>query len=449
MIQLSGKSVGVIGLARSGIAAANNAKAKGANVIISEMRTREQCGAATDQLKKGIVVEFGGHSDQLLSCDIIIKSPGVPNELPILKKARKKNISIWSEIEFAARMISPKRIVAITGTNGKTTTTTLIGAIFAAAKGKTVVAGNIGDPLASMTGKVAPETTVVLEVSSYQLEDSPSFHPTVSSVLNVTPDHIEHHHTMANYIKAKKKIFANQKKKDYCVLNYDDPICRKMAKNNPATVVFFSRKKILTQGVFYTGNTFVLRIGKMKAEIPAALRIPGMHNIENVLAAIAITSVAGIPVEVIKKTIARFPGVEHRIELVREIAGVRYYNDSKATNVDSTRVALEAFTQPIWVILGGRDKGAPYTPLKELVKEKVRGILLIGEAAPKIKRDLKGTVPLYDCVSMANALKQARCAAKQGEVVLLSPACASFDQFKDYEDRGRQFKTLVHALPGK
>jgi UDP-N-acetylmuramoylalanine--D-glutamate ligase len=441
---LYGKKVGVLGRAKSGIAAANLAKALGADVLVSEAAAKAKCGKAAS-LRKDIRTEFGGHSAQLLDSDIIIKSPGVHQDIDILKKARKKKIPVWSEIELAARLSEPERTVAITGTNGKTTTTALTGEIFKAAGRRTVVAGNIGAPLASAVENIEGTTTVVLEVSSYQLEDSPSFHPEISAILNITPDHLEHHHTMRNYISAKTKIFANQTKKDYCVLNYDDPVLRRLAKQCPATVLFFSRKKVLKTGVYFDGQNVIARIKGKKTVLSGALKIPGLHNRENALAAVAMALAADVEPSVIEKVLAHFPGVEHRIEYVATLRGAEYYNDSKGTNVDSTRVALESFDRPIWLILGGRDKGAPYAPLKKLIKERVRGILLIGEAAAIIRKELKSIATFYDCGTLRQAVKTALHHGRPGDVVLLSPACASFDQFKDYEDRGRKFKQIVKS----
>jgi UDP-N-acetylmuramoylalanine--D-glutamate ligase len=440
-----GKKVGVIGLGRSGIAAANLAKSLGAQVLVSETRDKGKCVKELKLLKSGVDLEFGGHSSCLLASDYIIKSPGVPGHIALLQQAHRKKIPVWSEIEFAARLVKPKRTVAITGTNGKTTTTALAGEIFKKG-GKTVVAGNIGAPLASQAGKVDASTSVVLELSSYQLEDSPTFHPQIAAILNITPDHMEHHGTMKNYIRAKANIFKNQTDRDYCVLNYDDLPARRLAGSCPAKVLFFSRKTTLREGVSYTKGSITVAVGNQRYSLSAKVRLPGMHNIENVLAAVAMAAAARISPAIIEKVITTFKGVEHRIEFTAVVDGVEYFNDSKGTNVDSTRVALESFDRPVWLLLGGRDKGSPYAPLRELIEKKVRGILLIGEAAAKIKKELAGAAKFYECGTMAAALATARQLAQRGDIVLLSPACASFDQYKDYEDRGRQFKKLVHAL---
>ena len=441
-----GLKVGVIGLGRSGIAAANLVKKLGADVLVSEARNIKDAAKSVKKLLKNVKQEFGGHTKKLLSQDIIIKSPGISSHLPILSKAIKNCIPVWSEIGLALRLIEPGCLVAITGTNGKTTTTTLIGEIFKAAKRDTIVAGNIGEPLANVTDKVRSKTSVVLEISSYQLEDTPEFRPNISIILNITPDHMEHHGTMKKYTDAKAVVFKNQTKEDFCILNYDDPVCRKLAQHCKAKVIFFSRKEKLQKGVYALDGKIHVNFGSHKYSFTPYLRIPGDHNMENALASTAAAAAAGIPREIIEEAIEDFRGVEHRIEFVAAIDGVKYVNDSKGTNVDSTRVALISYNQPVWLILGGRDKGSPYAPLKQLIREKVKGILLIGEAAPKIKKELHGTTEFYHCLNIAGALKKARELSVSGDVVLLSPACASFDQFKDYEERGRYFKKLVHKM---
>ncbi len=445
---LNGLKVSVLGFAKSGAAAANLCKAVGAEVLISD--SGEKKGLKNKhKLLRGIKTEFGGHSKRILESGLIIKSPGIHGDIEILKRAKKKGIPIWGEIELASRLISPAMIFAVTGTNGKTTTTTLLGDIVKQSGRQTVVAGNIGNSLASQVNKINSGTNVVLEVSSYQLEDSFAFHPNICAVLNVTPDHIEHHYTMKNYILAKERIFRNQNEKDFCILNYDDAACRNMALRCRSKVIFFSRKMRLRNGVYWKNNAIVVNLPNKKYQIKGPFIIPGMHNIENIMAAAAMAFCAEIKPAAIIQTIKRFAGVEHRIEFVAEIKGAKYFNDSKGTNVDSTRVALESFYGNIWLILGGRDKGASYKPLSELIRRKVKGIFLIGEAAPIIRKDLKGASTFYEAGTLKNSVEMAYRKVKPGDIVLLSPACASFDQFKDYEDRGRQFKKLVRALEKK
>lgn len=412
----------------------------GARVFLSD------AGKTRKALPPNVTAEWGQHSDRLLAMDLIIRSPGVSNALPVIKKAKAKAIPLWSELELGSRFIKPSPLIAITGTNGKTTTTTLVGEIFKAYRPKTQVGGNIGTPLTALVKKVAPRTPVVCEVSSYQLEDIQTFHPHVSAILNITPDHLEHHGSMKAYAEAKARIFENQSKEDVCVLNWDDPQCRRLAKTAPSRVFWFSRREVLRQGVSLVGRDVKIAWSGWSRRWPLVWSLPGPHNLENALAAIAIATAAEVPEAVIRKTLAAFKGVEHRLEIVRDLGGVRYINDSKGTNVDSTRVALASFSEPLIVIMGGEGKGAPYTPLIPLLKKNVRQLLLIGEDAPTIRKALGSFVPTEELGTLPRAVRRARALANPGDVVLLSPACASFDQYNNYEERGRHFKTLVRAL---
>lgn len=432
--------VGVIGAGRSGLAAARLLHRQGARVLLSDQ------GRITAKLPAGIETESGGHSNRLLDCDLLVRSPGVPGHLAILRKAAARRIPIWSELELAARSCQPRRFVAVTGTNGKTTTTALVGELFKAGLSPVLVGGNIGTPLSDLVPKVSRRSTVVLEVSSYQLEDIDTFHPQIAAVLNITPDHLEHHGSMKAYAAAKARIFENQNRRDVTVFNADDAWCRKLAKRCRGRRLWFSRRRLLPSGVSYERGDIVFRWGTMNARWPLRWNLPGPHNIENALAATAMAAAAGIPTAVIRRVLERFRGVEHRLELVKIIGGVRYVNDSKATNVDSTRVALESFAQPLVIIMGGEGKGAPYKPLAPLIRRHVKTILLIGEDAPTIRRELRGMAPMEHCGTMKRAVARARRLAQSGDVVLLSPACASFDQYRNYEERGRDFKALVRKL---
>jgi UDP-N-acetylmuramoylalanine--D-glutamate ligase len=437
---MKGKRVGVIGAGRSGLAAARLLKRLGAKVLLSDS------DKIRGSVPRGIDVESGRHSRRLLNCDLIIRSPGVPGHLPILERIRRQGIPIWSELELASRYTQARRLVAVTGTNGKTTTTTLIGEFFKNAGRKTFVAGNIGLPLSAVAAKTSPAANVVLEVSSYQLENIESFHPTASVILNITPDHLEHHGTMRAYADAKARIFENQSSQDVCVLNADDAWCRRLTGRCRAKIIFFSRKRKLRQGIYIDGHDLVIRWRHRRQRWFLRSNIPGPHNIENILAAVAVAVAAGIPMSTVRKVLNAFRGVEHRLELVRTLRGVRYINDSKGTNVDSTRVALLSFSDPLILIVGGEGKGSPYAPLKPLVMERVKRILLIGEDAPRIARELQAAAPMERLYRLTRAVKRAQQVAAAGDIVLLSPACASFDQYKNYEDRGRHFKTLVRGL---
>ncbi len=439
------KRVSVLGLGKTGISVANFLYKSGYDVFISEILPFEKVKDSIRLLEPGIKYELGLHSDEVLNAEFIIKSPGIPQNIPILVSARKRKIEVLSELEFSFKQISPKLTIAITGTNGKTTVTTLVGEIFRNAGFDTIVAGNIGAPLSDFIHKVTNNTVVVLETSSYQLENIKNFKPDISCILNITPDHLEHHSTMEEYISAKKNIFRNQTKKEYCILNFDDKIVRSLSESCNSKVVYFSYRNILKEGVFYDGKNFNININDKKEKFLVNLRIPGRHNIENALASVAITYLSNLPVNVIVSTLSNFTGVEHRLEFVKEINGVKYINDSKSTNVNSTLVALESFPENknIFLIMGGRDKGYSYSSLIPLVKEKVKYLLLIGESAPKIESELNGTTEIVNCADISGAVKFAKKFAKKGDVVLLSPGCSSFDQFENFEHRGREFKKIV------
>ncbi|MDR1941522.1 MAG: UDP-N-acetylmuramoyl-L-alanine--D-glutamate ligase [Endomicrobium sp.] len=447
----------VLGLGKSGAAAANLAVKLGYETFASDSGKEREIS----KLNKKVMTEFGRHSVKVLQYPVIIKSPGICSDIAMLKKAAEKNVKVISELAFSLRHSKYKKIIAVTGTNGKTTVTDLISKIVKAAFKDSIVCGNIGLPLSQKALQTSKNTVITMELSSYQLEDTPEFKPDISVLLNITPDHLEHHGSMAKYIKAKEKIHINQTRGGFAVINYDDKICVKSALKTKAEKIFFS-KKPLKNGVYYDGGKIVINIpalcgksrsgkaagqsGSKKIVINPKINIVGMHNVENVLAATAAAYCAGVKPAVIEKIISSYKGVEHRIEYVRTLNGVQYYNDSKSTNVDSARVALESFKGGIFLIMGGLDKGAPYSPLKKLVAKRVKAVLLIGSASSKIKKELAGSCVFYDCKNIENAVKKAYLTAKKGDIVLLSPACASFDQFKNFEERGKIFKTLVAGL---
>ncbi|MDR0822352.1 MAG: UDP-N-acetylmuramoyl-L-alanine--D-glutamate ligase [Endomicrobium sp.] len=432
------KRAAVLGLGKSGVSAANLAAKLKYKVFASDSEKKRKI----QNLSSAVSVEFDGHTDRVLDNDIIIKSPGIHSDIPILKKAAIKKIPIISELKFALNNSKYKKIIAITGTNGKTTTTDLISKIVKAHFKDSIVCGNIGFPLSDKALKTTKNTIISMELSSYQLEDTPDFHPDISVLLNITPDHIEHHKSMANYIKAKQNILNNQTKNDFAIINYENTLCRKLSAAAKAKKIFFS-KKPLKNGVYYNNGSFVFAFGGKTNQINPKINIVGLHNIENILAACAACFCAGIPLKTIEKTISSYKGAAHRIEFVKTIGGVDYYNDSKSTTVDSTRAALESFQNNIVLILGGLDKGFSYTPIKKLIQQKVKALLLIGSAANKIKKDLKGSSPIYDCFNIKKALQKAKAISESGDTVLFSPACASFDQFKNFEERGDIFKALV------
>ncbi len=355
--------------------------------------------------------------------------------------------TVIGEIELAARFLSGP-IVAITGSNGKTTTTALTGEIMAGSGFPSVVGGNIGTPAISLVERATRDTVVVLEVSSFQLETIQSFRPKVAVVLNVTPDHLDRHRTFEAYAQAKARIFENQAADDFAVLNADDPTCVQMAKPVQAPVFWFSRKKEVSQGASVSAGKIRFRDAQGEREVMLASEIPlkGAHNLENVLAAVCAGILMGCRPDQIRKTIQNFKAVEHRLEYVATIRGVQYFNDSKATNVDATIKALESFPANIHVILGGKDKGSDYSVLNELLRQRVKRVYTIGAAANKIESQIQGSAQIVHAETLDAAVKRAAAAANEGDIVLLAPACASFDQFNNYEHRGRVFKEIVHSL---
>jgi UDP-N-acetylmuramoylalanine--D-glutamate ligase len=447
-VELEGKRVLVVGLARTGVATALFLASRGARVRGTDIRSAEQLGEVVDPLRRaGVRLELEAFPPAALTDEeLVIPSPGVPADAPLLAAARSRGIPVWSEIELASHFISG-RLVGITGSNGKTTTTSLVEHILRRAGFATVLAGNIGTPLISKVAETTDRTVTVAELSSFQLELIESFRPQVAVFLNLTPDHLDRHKTLDAYGAAKARIFENQTAEDFAVLNLDDRASASYAPARPQ-VYWFSRHASVDQGTSVRGETIVFRRQGQEEEILLRSQIPllGAHNLENVLAAVVAARLAGAkPVE-IAAGIRSFQGVEHRIEFVAEIAGVRYYNDSKATNVDATRKALDAFPGRILVILGGQDKESDYTELRDTLCEKAVLALLIGSAAAKIERQIAGSVAILQAATLERAVGEAFHAAHRGDIVLLAPACASFDQFQNYEHRGRVFKELVHGL---
>jgi len=446
--EMRGKRVLVVGLARTGVATALFCAARSASVTATDARTENEIGEAITPLRSaGVELELGGHRENsFLEQDLIVPSPGVPADAPPLQAARAKGVTVWSEVELADRFLKG-RLIGITGSNGKTTTTSLIEHILRNAGLSTILAGNIGTPLIARVEETSDNTITVVELSSFQLELIETFRPNISVFLNLTPDHLDRHHTLEAYARAKARIFENQTEADSAVLNADDPATTPLAPAKPH-VYWFSRKQRVAQGAFVRENEIVFRHdGEEEAILSLRdIPLPGAHNVENVLAAVAATRLAGAEPAAIARGVRSFAGVEHRLEFVAEIAGVRYYNDSKATNVDATLKALDAFPGRILVILGGKDKGSEYTVLQKPLREKAILALLIGAAAEKIEKQIAGSLAIERAGTIERAVEIASHAARPGDVVLLAPACASFDQFQNYEHRGRVFKELVHDL---
>ena len=442
---LTGKRVLVVGLARTGVATSLFSAGYGATVSATDERPESELAETAAQLRAaGVKLELGGHVDAaFLEQDLIIVSPGVPAKLPPLELARAQGIPVWSEIELAWRFLRGK-LVAITGSNGKTTTTALLAHILRASDIPTLVGGNIGTPLLALVERSTDPAVTVAEISSFQLETIDKFRPEIGVLLNLTPDHLDRHGTFEEYASAKMRMFENQLERDMAVLNADDPEITKRMPAKPH-IFWFSRQKRVATGAFLRDNEIIFRNEGSEVVLARRDQIPlrGEHNVENVLAACAAAYLAGATPAAIANGVKSFSGVEHRLEFAGEFAGVQFYNDSKATNVDAAVKAIAAFPGPLVVILGGKDKGSPYTPLRDWLHDRARLALLIGEAAPKIATDLEGAVEIRQAGTLARALQLACEAAQPGDTVLLAPACSSFDQFDNYEQRGRAFKELV------
>jgi UDP-N-acetylmuramoylalanine--D-glutamate ligase len=431
----------VVGMARSGVAAAKLLQGRGYSVFVSDSG-KPQSSAELDAL--GIPWEAGQHTvARFLSAEEIVVSPGVPLNIPPLEAARSRGISVISEIELASRHLQGD-IVGITGSNGKTTTTTLVGEILKGTGRKVQVGGNIGTAMCGLVDTSTPATVNVIEVSSFQLDGIVKFRPHVAALLNVTPDHLDRYTDFEAYRRSKLRIFENQTEADVAVLNRDDPRVFPPPAGLRARQYLFSRTDGVAEGAFRFGGMLYLNGQAVMAASDVRLR--GEHNIENVLAALAITSSYSVPAATLGRVIGDFRGVEHRIEYVASIDGVEFFNDSKATNVDSAIKAVESFERNIILILGGRDKGASYAPLVEAMRGKVKHVLLIGEAAEKIAAAVGTRFPVTRASSLEEAVRQGASISERGDVVLLSPACSSYDMFDDYEHRGRVFKTAVEEL---
>ena len=449
-IELAGKQVLVIGLARTGIATALFCAARGARVTATEERPESEVAEAAAKLRAaGVTLEFGGHRpDTFLGKDLIVPSPGVPNLL-MLATAREMGIPVWSELELAWRFLRG-RLICITGSNGKTTTTSLVGHILETAGMPVQVAGNIGTPLISRVDVSCDAGLTVVEASSFQLEAIAAFCPDIAVLLNITPDHLDRHGTLEAYGRAKARMFENQTEKDAAVINADDATAAQYAPSAPR-VYWFSRTKRVASGCFLRGEEIVFRADGAETVLleRKGIGLRGNHNLENVLAAAAAAKLAGAEPAAIADGVRTFAGVEHRIEYVATVSGVDYYNDSKATNADATLKALDAFAGNVLVILGGKDKGCDYSILRQPLRRQARMALLIGAAADKIESEIAGSVPIERAGTLARAVELAAKRALPGDTVLLAPACASFDQFENYEQRGRAFKQLVRELSEK
>jgi UDP-N-acetylmuramoylalanine--D-glutamate ligase len=439
-MKLEGAKVVVVGMARSGVAAAELLRSKGAHVRAVDQNLNSAGGFSVEPQT----------ASSIAGADLIVLSPGVPADLEMIEEQRKRGVKVFGDLELASWFLRG-RIIGITGSNGKTTTTALTGHILKESGIPVQVGGNIGTPPASMVETSRDEQWNVLELSSFQLETTGTFRAHIGAALNVTPDHLDRHYTFELYAAAKEKLFARQCRGDFAVLNADDSTCVAYASASKGTAVWFSSTHSVSPGAYPQNGNLILDDELLMPSSEVPLR--GLHNLENTMAGAAMARLAGATHAQIRAAVTTFRGVEHRLEFVREFDGVAWYNDSKATNVDATLKAIAAFEGGLWVILGGKDKNSDYAPLAEPLGQRARGILLIGAAAEKIGKQLReGGLPgsagpvILTCGTLDAAVAAARDRAKPGETILLAPACASFDQFENFEHRGREFKRLVNAL---
>lgn len=455
MIEIEEKTFLVLGLGESGFAAARKLKSLGGKVFVTDSSVEFEI------MKRGAELEEEGvpmipweyPAEMLRGIDTVIVSPGIPVDTPAIKAARRKGLTVISEIELAFRL-TESPIIAVTGTNGKSTVVTMLGEIFTAAGVPNIVAGNIGRPLIDAVEEAGPETVLIVEVSSFQLETVIEFKPKIGVLLNVTEDHLDRHGSMKIYRETKERLFAKQEAEDFAVINLDDSQAAIVFDSISSTPIPYSAHRQIERGVFIE-NGMIWAVMPPEYE-PATvgsikdIRFKGQHGLENVLAAIAVSILWGLPTATVVRAVDKFKGLSHRIEFVAERGGVGYYDDSKATNPDAVSRALEAFEEPIVLVAGGRNKGMDFSGLKTRLTEKVKAAVLIGESAEEIAATVKaaGGIPYETASSMAEAVKTAAGYAKPGEAVLLSPGCASFDMFKDYAERGNAFQDAVRRLPG-
>ncbi len=450
--QLRYNKVSIIGAARSGVAAAKLLKSQGAQVFVSDKESEEKLKSQIPNLKSlQIPFETGGHTDRVYDCSLMVISPGVPSDTPVVVEAQRRGIKVVSELEVASWFCKAP-ILAVTGSNGKTTTTTLLGTIFEHAKKKCVVAGNIGTAFSNFVLDLDQTAVAILEVSSFQLDHIESFHPKVAVILNITPDHLDRYgKSFEKYIASKRRVLRNQTLNDFLVYNFDDPVTSLEVRKHAASRVQllpFSVKTKLDEGAYVESGRLTIAMHGEAEEVIATREISmrGVHNLYNSMAAALAAKAMGVRAQAIRESLKRFEGVEHRLEFVREVNGVKYVNDSKATNVDSVWYALQSFEEPLIVLVGGRDKGNDYSKLFDLVRERVRAIIAIGESADKVVEAFQGVTKVEKAQSMEEAVQKAEALAAHGDVVLLSSACASFDWFQNFEHRGRVFKEIVQRL---
>jgi UDP-N-acetylmuramoylalanine--D-glutamate ligase len=450
-MNLENKNVLILGLGITGVSTVKALDKLGANIVISDLKDRNQLNEFISQIKDiDLKLYLGTNDVPLDNIDLIIKSPGIPLTNEVIIKANKEGIEVITDLELAYRISPNSKTIAITGTNGKTTTTTLVGEIFKEAGFTTHVAGNIGVGILWDTINSKSEDIFVIETSSFQLESTKTFSPNVSVILNITPDHLNWHKTMDNYIDAKKKIFKNQSSSQYTILNYDDALLRNMKDEIKSNLIWFSVDNKLSKGVYIEDGYIVINDGTKVQKVLKAeeVKILGKHNLENALASTAIGWIMGINIDIISDVLKTFPGVEHRIEYVDTIKGIQFFNDSKGTNSDASIKAIEAMKNPIILIAGGMDKGTEFDDFIQSFDNKVKALVLLGETKEKIKNTaLKhGFKNMYMVKDMEEAVKKSYELAEKGDTILLSPACASWDMYNSFEERGNDFKHVVYSL---
>ena len=441
----------MVGLGATGSATSLFLKEQGAQVTVSELRDEAAAGPVIQNLRsRGITVEAGGHRPQsFLTADLIVTSPGVSPDIPPLRAAAAQGVPIISEIELAYRFIHTP-LIAVTGTNGKTTTVKLMAEIFRNAGKQIFLGGNVGNPLIEYVLHGHRDEYIIAEISSFQLEGIQTFRPYISVLLNLQQDHLDRYASYGEYIAAKARLFSNQQQGDYALLNADDADVQKLSPAIKATILSFSCRRPVSCGIYHSGNQFYYTVGDHRVSFAAdRLRLRGTHNLHNIMAAAAVSTLCGCEREAIERTMQDFKGLHHRLEFVLERNGIKFYNDSKATNVGSVVSALEAMSPPLILIAGGKDKGGDYDPLIPLIREKVKALVLIGEAKEKMHRVLKSSTAIFVAETLEEAFERSVHEASPGDTVLLSPACSSFDMFANYEQRGNAFSALAQRFAGK
>jgi UDP-N-acetylmuramoylalanine--D-glutamate ligase len=446
-MELHNKKTLVVGLGVTGVATSLFLKERGARVTVSEQRDREAILPTIQQLStQGVELEIGTHRrETFLNADLIVVSPGVPLDIAPLQAAHERGVEIISEIELASRYIQ-KPIIAVTGTNGKTTTVNLIAEIFKAAGKKIFLGGNVGNPLIEYVLHGHDEEYIIAEISSFQLEGIDTFKPFISVLLNLHHDHLDRYDSYNDYITAKARLFTNQSTEDYSVLNADDPAIEKMSSALNTTTLYFSGKRRVPNGCYYENHHVYFTHGTAQTSLRFDhLYLQGNHNLHNIMAAAVVSKLCGCPEEKIQYAVEHFKGLPHRLEFLQEVNKIKFYNDSKATNVSSVARALEALTPPVILIAGGKDKGGDYGPLTPLIKEKVKTLILIGEATKKMSQAFQAATTIIEAETLEEAFRRSLEQATPGDTILLSPACSSFDMFADYKERGNVFRALVDS----